>query len=109
MTIEIHSPKLNVREKMLETIKKKATTLSRFGESISRVEIFLTEENSPARDNKTCKIRLSIFGDTLFVQKTADSFEKAAMSVIRVLKRRLTQKFKERNLPPDAMTSTVEV
>ena len=100
MIIEFHSPRLDVSEKMLETIKKKVKTFSRFGESISRVEIFLTEENSPSNDNKTCKIRLLIFGDTVFAQKTSDSFEKAAIAVTRVLKRRLSERFKERNLPP---------
>lgn len=109
MTIEIHSPNLKVSEKTLESIKKKLMDLSHLGEYVSRAEIFFTEENSSAKQNKNCRIRLSMLGDTLFVHKTSDSFEKAAAAVIRVLNRRLKQKRYEQNLPPDEITTTVDV
>jgi putative sigma-54 modulation protein len=109
MTIEIHSPNLKVSEKVLDVIKKKVLTLSHFSEKVSRAEIFLTEDHSLASENKVCKIRLDIFGDTLFVHKNAGDFEKAAVSAVRILKRRLKKIEEERNEPPEKITSTVKV
>ncbi len=109
MIIEMYSPNLKISEKILKAIEKKVMTLSRFGENISRAEIVLTEENSTGKENKNCKIRLDIFGDTLFAHKTADNFERAAMSVIKILKARLKENFEQRNVPPDEVISTVDV
>ena len=109
MTIEIHSPNLRVSERIVKAIEKKVMSLTRFGENISRVEIFLTEENSHSKENKNCKIRLEIFGDTLFAHKTAENFEKAATLVIKILKLRLRKRSEQRNISPDEITTTVDV
>jgi len=109
MTIEIHSPNLIVDEKTIDRIKQKVLTLSHVAEKVSRAEIFLTEDTALPKENKTCKIRLSIYGDDLFVQKHADSFEIAAVSAIKVLRKLLKKKTGERNLPSDQVTSTVKV
>ena len=109
MTIEIHSPNLQVNEKTINAIEKKVLTLSHLGEQDSRAEIFLTEDTALPQENKTCKIRLSIFGDDLFVSKNADSFGKAATAAIRVLKKGLKKKQELRNEPPEEVTSTVDI
>ena len=109
MTIEIHSPNLQVKEIVLKRIEKKVMSLSHLSEKISRAEIFLTEDAALMKQNKVCKIRLDIFGDTLFVHKHADSFGKAATETIKILKKRLKQKTEQRNEPPDEITSTVKV
>ena len=110
MTIEIHSPNLKVNEKTINTLKKKILSLSHLGEHVSRAEIFLTENNTAIpKENKTCKIRLSIFGDDLFVSKNEDSFGKAASAGIRALKKGLKKKLELRNEPPEQVTSTVDI
>ena len=109
MTIEIHSPNLQVNEKTINTIKKKVLSLSHLGEHVSRAEIFLTENTAIPKENKTCKIRLSIFGDDLFVSKNADSFGKAATAGLRALKKGLKKKQELRNEPPEQVTSTVDI
>lgn len=109
MTIEIHSPNLQVREKTIENIKEKILSLSHMGEKISRAEVFLTENTALPEKNKNCKVRLSIFGDDLFASKNADSFGVAATSAINVLKRALKKKEKIRNTPPEEITSTVDI
>lgn len=109
MTIEIHSPHLKVNETTLEKIEKKIVTLSHLGEYISRAEIFLTEDQSIVKENKICKIRLNLISDELFINKNADSFEKAAGDAIKVLKKRLKQKAEQKNMPPDEIISTVKV
>ena len=109
MTIEIHSPNLQVNARAIDAIKKKVLTLSHLGEKVSRAEIFLTEEAALGKENKTCKIRLSIFGDDLFVSKNADSFVKPATAAIRVLRRGLKKKQEVRNELPEEVTTTVDV
>jgi ribosome-associated translation inhibitor RaiA len=109
MTIEIHAPDLRVNDRTIDTINKKVLSLSRLGEKISRAEIFLTEDAALPKENKTCKMRLSIFGDDLFVSKNADSFEKAATAAVRVLKKGLKKKQEQRNDPPEEITSTVNI
>jgi|SRR5687767_10594918 len=109
MTIEIQSPNLRVRKKTIENIKEKISSLSHMGEQVSRAEVYLTESTELPEKTKTCKIRLSIFGDDLFVSKNADSFGVAASSAIDVLKRALRKKKEMRNTPPEEITSTVDV
>ena len=109
MTIEIRSPHLKPGKKILAVIEKKVLTLAHLSEKVSRAEIFLETDNPLIRENKVCKIRLDIFGDTIFVHKKAKSFEEAATSAVRVLKKRLKRKKENRNEPPDEITSTVEV
>ncbi len=109
MTIEIHSPNLQISEQLFGVIRKKILALARLGENISRVEIFFAEHMEMPGKNKSCKIRLSIFGDSLFVQKLDNSFEQAALSAIKVLKRNLKKKLQKRNQIPEEVISTVEV
>lgn len=109
MTIEIHSPNLQVNERTIDAIKKKVLNLSHLGEKISRAEIFLTEDAALPREDKICKIRLSIFGDDLFVSKNAESFGNAATAAIRALKKGLKKKQELRNEPPEEVTSTVDI
>ena len=109
MTIEIHSPNLQVSEKTIKAIEKKVLTLSHLGEKVSRAEVYMTEDPALPLENKVCKIKLTIYGDDLFVHKNADSFEKAAFSAIKVLKRSLKKKQEVRNSLPDELTTTVEV
>jgi len=109
MIIEIHSPNLKVDDETLDGVKRKVLSLSHLSENVSRAEIFLTEENERPKENKTCKIRLDIFGDTLFVHKDADTFENAAASAVKILKRRLKKRNEHRSEPPDEITSTVNI
>ena len=109
MTIEIHAPYLQVKKKTIASIEKKVMELSHLGEKISRAEIFLTEDVSLGKEDKICKIRLSIFGDDLFVSKKADSFGKAATVAIRVLKKGLKKKQEVSNELPEEVTSTVDI
>jgi ribosome-associated translation inhibitor RaiA len=109
MIIEINSSNSKLSKATVKAIEKKAMKLSRFSEKISKVDIFLSEENSPVKENKSCKIRLDIFGDSLFAQKTTASFETAATSVIRVLKLMLKEKTGQRNVPSDEIISTVNI
>jgi ribosome-associated translation inhibitor RaiA len=109
MTIEIHAPNLQVNEKTIESIEKNVMRLCHLGENISRAEIFLTQDAASGKEDKICKVRLSIFGDDLFVSKKAESFGKAAAAATKALKNVLNKKQEVRNGLPDELTSTVDV
>jgi len=109
MTIEIHSPNLQVSEETIQVIEEKILTLSHLGEKISRAEVYLTQDTALPEENKICKIRLTIYGDDLFVRKNASSFEVAATTALKVLKRNLKKKQEQHNTLPDDITSTVEI
>ena len=106
MTIEIHSPGVQVEKSLVKKIETKLVKLSHISEKISRSEVYLTREKVLSKKDKACKIRLDIFGDTLFVHKHAETFEKAAMDAIKVLKKLLKQKAELHNEPePDILTT----
>jgi ribosomal subunit interface protein len=109
MNIEIHAPQLEVSNKLVEVIRKKILSLSHLAENISRAEIYLAEHHEMRGQNKSCKIRLSIFGEAVFVHKYGDSFEKAFKSAATSLKRNMKKQLEKRNQLPDEITSTVEI
>lgn len=98
MTIEIYSPNLKVSEQLTKAIEKKLVALSHLGK-VSRAEVFLTIGDILPEENKVCKIRLDIPGDTLFVHKNGVSFENAVTSAIKILKRLLKKTTEHRNEP----------
>ena len=109
MTIEIYSPNLKISEKLIKGIEKKLVTLSHLGGRVSRAEVFLTIDDTLPKENRVCKIRLDIPGDTLFVHKNGISFENAVTEAIKILKRLLKKTTEHRNEPPDEITSTVKI
>ena len=109
MTIEIYSPHPEVSEKVVNSIKRRLVTLSHLSEKISRAEVFLIEENSANGYFKACKIRLDIFGDTLFVHKAGKTFEQSVALALAALRRRLRIKPGEKNRVAGEVVSTVNV
>jgi putative sigma-54 modulation protein len=105
MTIEIYAPHLKINEMLIDDIKTKLASLSHLSEKISRAEVFLQEEGKL----KSCKIRLDIFGDTLFVHKTGKRFQGAVSSAMSALRRLLKAKVEQRNEPVEEIISTVKV
>jgi hypothetical protein len=107
MIIEIHAPKLKIDENVITRIKKSLVGISHLGEKISRAEVYLSEGQGKVQDNKTCKITLSLTGDSFFVTQHAGSFEKAALSAIKLLKKGLKKNIGKRNEPPEEIITTV--
>ena len=109
MIIEIQAPNLQIKEGVLEKIERKILKLSKYAQNISRAEIYFTEHPEMYENSKSCKIHLTIFGDSLFVHKHGDSFEEAAEDAIKILKKLLKRKFEKKDQLPDEITSTVTI
>lgn len=110
MTIEFHTPYGKVSEKLVNSIRNDMLELSHINKKISRAEVILKEEQTVFKgENKVCEIRLSVFGDNLFIRSRTDNFESSAKEAIKDLKRMVRQQAKEQKEVPDQMLSTVKV
>ena len=83
--------------------------LHRKDHHISRGEIYFREKPFGAVHNKLCEIELTIFGGTMFIQRRASSFEQAARDAIEALTEKTDERLKLQDIPPDEITSTVEI
>lgn len=109
MTIEIHSPYLRVEESLLLDMEKEMMLLCNLNKQISRAEISLREEAGITEDNKICEVRLTIFSDTLYSRRGADTFHAAAQAVMEDLRLKVIRQYLHRNDLRDDIVTTVAI
>ena len=99
MEIRIKSIHFDATEKLQEFINKKVEKLQKSYEDIQKVEVQLKVENPAAALNKTTSLTVTAPGNTLFVEKTCDTFEEGVDLCLDAMKVQLTKfKEKQRNL-----------
>lgn len=99
MEIRIKSIHFDATEKLQEFINKKVEKLQKSYEDIQKVEVQLKVEKPAAALNKTTSLTVTAPGNTLFVEKTCDTFEEGVDLCLDAMKVQLTKfKEKERNL-----------
>ena len=95
MEIRIKSIHFDATEKLQEFINKKVEKLQKSYEDIQKVEVQLKVEKPAAALNKTTSLTVTAPGNTLFVEKTCDTFEEGMDLCLDAMKVQLT-KFKEK-------------
>lgn len=95
MEIRIKSIHFDATEKLQEFINKKVEKLQKSYEDIQKVEVQLKVEKPAAALNKTTSLTVIAPGNTLFVEKTCDTFEEGVDLCLDAMKVQLT-KFKEK-------------
>lgn len=95
MEIRIKSIHFDATEKLQEFINKKVEKLQKSYEDIQKVEVQLMVEKPAAALNKTTSLTVTAPGNTLFVEKTCDTFEEGVDLCLDAMKVQLT-KFKEK-------------
>lgn len=95
MEIRIKSIHFDATEKLQEFINKKVEKLQKSYEDIQKVEVQLKVEKPAAALNKTTSLSVTAPGNTLFVEKTCDTFEEGVDLCLDAMKVQLT-KFKEK-------------
>ena len=95
MEIKIQSIHFDATEKLQEFINKKVEKLQKSYEDIQKVEVQLKVEKPAAALNKTTSLTVTAPGNTLFVEKTCDTFEEGVDLCLDAMKVQLT-KFKEK-------------
>lgn len=95
MEIRIKSIHFDATEKLQEFINKKVEKLQKSYEDIQKVEVQLKVEKPAAALGKTTSLTVTAPGNTLFVEKTCDTFEEGVDLCLDAMKVQLT-KFKEK-------------
>lgn len=99
MEIRIKSIHFDATEKLQVFINKKVEKLQKSYEDIQKVEVQLKVEKPAAALNKTTSLTVTAPGNTLFVEKTCDTFEEGVDLCLDAMKVQLTKfKEKQRNL-----------
>ena len=95
MDIKIKSIHFDATEKLQAFIEKKVAKLEKTFEDIKNVEVQLTVVKPATIQNKQASLSAAVPGTTLFVEKTADTFEEAVDLCVDAMKVQLTR-FKEK-------------
>ena len=95
MEIKIQSIHFDATEKLEAFIQKKVEKLQKSFEDIQNVEVQLKVVKPATSLNKEASLTVAVPGQTLFVEKTCDSFEESVDQCVDSMKVQLT-KFKEK-------------
>lgn len=110
MIIEIHAPHSEVNESILMPVKEKVLSFSHVIKDIVKAEIVLRDDVAAAAgENKICEIRLTMYGDSIFVHRRSGSFQDCASLAVTELERTVSEQAKLQQGLPDQITSTVKV
>ena len=95
MEIKIQSIHFDATEKLEAFIQKKVEKLQKSFEDIQNVEVQLKVVKPATSLNKEASLTVAVPGQTLFVEKTCDTFEGSVDQCVDSMKVQLT-KFKEK-------------
>lgn len=95
MEIKIQSVHFDATEKLQDFIEKKVAKLEKTFEDIKTAEVQLKVVKPATAQNKETSLTVSVPGQTLFVEKTCDTFEEGVDLCVDAMKVQLT-KFKEK-------------
>ena len=95
MEIKIQSIHFDATEKLEAFVEKKVAKLSKSYEDIQKVEVQLKVVKPATALNKETSLTVTVPGNTLFVEKTCDTFEEGVDECVDAMKVQLT-KFKEK-------------
>ena len=95
MEVKIQAVHFDATEKLQEFATKKVEKLAKSYEDIQKVEVQLKVVKPATAQNKETSLEVFVPGNTLFVEKTCDTFEEGIDLCVDSMKAQLT-KFKEK-------------
>src|SRR3954463_9551724 len=95
MNVVIHPVHFDASSQLVDFINKKLTKLETFFDRIVETEVFLKLESRQNVKDKIVEIKVHVPGKTLFVTKTAKTFEQSTDLALQTLSSQL-KKQKER-------------
>ena len=95
MEVKVQSIHFDATEKLQAFIEKKTAKLEKSFEDIQKVEVQLKVVKPATALNKETSMTVSVPGNTLFVEKTCDTFEEGVDLCIDAMRVQLA-KFKEK-------------
>lgn len=109
LCIDVHAPNSEVHESMLKQLKERVLSFTHNMKDIVKAHVFLREDNPSSPENRVCEIKLTLFGDVLFVHRRAASFELAAQQAVSDLEKQVAEQIKQQHDLPDDINSSVRV
>ena len=97
MEVKVQSIHFDATEKLQAFIEKKTAKLEKSFEDIQKVEVQLKVVKPATALNKETSMTVSVPGNTLFVEKTCDTFEEGIDLCIDAMRVQLA-KFKEKQI-----------
>ena len=95
MEIKIQSIHFDATEKLQAFIEKKTAKLEKSFEDVQKVEVQLKIVKPATAMNKEASLAVTVPGNTLYVEKTCDTFEESIDQCVDAMKVQLS-KFKEK-------------
>ncbi len=95
MEVKIQSIHFDATEKLQAFIEKKVAKLEKSFEDVQKVEVQCKVVKPATAQNKQASLTVTVPGNTLFVEKTADTFEESIDLCVDSMKVQL-KKFKEK-------------
>lgn len=88
MEIKIKALKFDADEKLVGFVEKKVARLSKFFDGVAQeAEVSLED----IKEGKRAKIQIGVPGDTLIIERVADTFENAITGCVDAMKEKLTR------------------
>ena len=109
MTIEIFTPHGEVPEHIIMFIKEKLMDFYHRDPEIDVAEVVLRRQYIAAGIDHVCEITLNLYGESLFIHRSGDSYLQAARDVIDELAGQVENIYKRRNELPEQLITTVRV
>ena len=109
MTIEFHTPAREVQEWVIDDIKKKLTEFHKIDKEISRAEVNFRKHPIAFDGEYVCEINLAVFGNSIMVQRTGDSYTEASREVLKELSKIVDEQIQKQKELPDDIYSSVKV
>ncbi|MBQ6208894.1 MAG: ribosome-associated translation inhibitor RaiA [Prevotella sp.] len=95
MELKIQSIHFDATEKLQAFIEKKTAKLEKSFEDVQKVEVQLKIVKPATALNKEASLAVTVPGNTLYVEKTCDTFEESIDQCVDAMKVQLS-KFKEK-------------
>lgn len=95
MELKIQSIHFDATEKLQAFIEKKTAKLEKSFEDVQKVEVQLKIVKPATALNKEASLAVTVPGNTLYVEKTCDTFEESVDQCVDAMKVQLS-KFKEK-------------
>ncbi|MBQ6063192.1 MAG: ribosome-associated translation inhibitor RaiA [Prevotella sp.] len=95
MELKIQSIHFDATEKLQAFIEKKTAKLEKSFEDVQKVEVLLKIVKPATALNKEASLAVTVPGNTLYVEKTCDTFEESIDQCVDAMKVQLS-KFKEK-------------
>ena len=89
MNVVIHPVHFDASTQLIEFINKKLAKLEIFFDRIIETEVFLKLESKQNVKDKIVEIKIKVLGKTLFVTKTAKTFEQSTYLALQTLSEQL--------------------